>query len=865
MATKTFSITSVGGLTNQVIQTINGTGNVGDKVTVFDGSTSLGTTTVDASGKWTANVLLVNTQGTHTISANMYVNQGEDGQSKTLVTSNSVAYTVDTVAPTVSAVSELSNNSTTSLAKAGNVITETFTSTDTVTGVTIDGQAATVAHGSGNNYTATYTVQAGDTNGAAAVAITATDAAGNTTTITPAGTVTVDTVAPTVTITSAGGLTNKVHQTITGIGEPGSAITVLDGMTVLGTTTVANDGTWSDSITFANTQQVAHTITATDTDAAGNVGKSASEILSFTVLMGTGNSLIDYQPAGWTTLTTSIFNSLVSVSDANGVNVTQYRITDTSTPNHLSLYDNGVVTSGQTTTFSASDLARGQLMFNSLSLGTDTLSIQAFDGQVWSAAVNVNAIVRPADKPMTIMSNHAIAAEEDHTSGGTALSNLITITDGGNGPFIDTVQSLMLLDTGTNGGYFTVNGVKEAANTIISVGAADVGSVKYYSGTNATSEQLYVAANDGYQWGQWYAWSQVSGHSHNTAPLVTATGNSLSDYQPAGWTTLTTSVFNNLVSVSDANGDAITQYRITDTSATSHLSLYVNGVVAPGQTATFSASELANGHVMFNGLSAGTDTLSIQAFDGQDWGNTVTVNAVVRPAEQPLTISNNHSIAAYEDHAAGGTALSSLGSISGGAVQGLMLLDTGTNGGYFSVNGVKEAANTIINVGAADLASIKYYSGANGTSEQLYVAANNGTQWTNWYAWNQASGHENILSLLTDMATPTMLNGVGDTTTGSIPTLANFVEGTSPQINLDSKAFSALLGDINGDVQADQFASGSGSAAVKALLGNTVHLAYDTSDGALYYEASAASAPIEIAIIGQGANHNLHAADLHLV
>ncbi|MEI8077952.1 MAG: hypothetical protein WCH33_09640, partial [Betaproteobacteria bacterium] len=520
---------------------------------------------------------------------------------------------------------------------------------------------------------------------------------------------------------------------------------------------------------------------------------------------------------------------------------------------------------GQSVTFTASQLANGHVMFNGLSVGTDTLSIQAFDGQSWSAAVSVNAVVRPADLPMTIVSNHVIAADEDHASGGTPLSSLITIADADTEQYGDTVQGLMLLGTGTNGGYFTVNGHKEANNTIIKVAAADVASVKYYSGTNSTSEQLYVAAYDGYQWDNWYAWNQASGHAHNTAPLVTATGNSLSDYQPAGWTPLSTSAFNDLVSVSDANGDAITQYRITDTSATSHLSLYANGVVAAGQAATFTASDLANGWVMFKGLSAGTDTLSIQAFDGQDWSDAVMVNAVVRPAEQPITIADNHAIAAYEDHASGGTALSSLVNISGGAVQGLMLLDTGANGGYFMVNGVQQAANAIINVGAADVASVKYYSGPNGSSEQLYVAANNGYQWNNWHAWNQGSGHENILSLLTDMSTPTMLNGVGNTTTGSIPTLANFFEGTSPRINLDSKAFSALLGDINGNVQADQFASGSGSAAVKALLSGNVHLAYDTSDGALYYEASAASTPIEIAIIGQGANHNLHAADLHLV
>jgi hypothetical protein len=235
---------------------------------------------------------------------------------------------------------------------------------------------------------------------------------------------------------------------------------------------------------------------------------------------------------------------------------------------------------------------------------------------------------------------------------------------------------------------------------------------------------------------------------------------------------------------------------------------------------------------------------------------------VVLPAALPLSIVNNNVIAAYEDQATGGTPLSTLLNISGGTVKALSLLDTGRDGGYFTVNGVQQTSNAPINVSAADVASVKYYAGPNGSSEQLYVQANNGYQWNGWYAWNQASGRENIISLLSDMLTPTILNRDGITFTGSTPTFANYVDGSSPPINLDSKAFAALLGDANGNVRDSQFFSGAGA---KSALSNTVLLAYDTSDGALYYDASLTSPPIEIAIIGQGPNLQLQAADLHLV
>ena len=64
------AITSTGGLTNHPTQTISGTVDMADAgtvVTVFDGTSSLGTATVDGSGNWHTNVTLSG-DGTHTLS-----------------------------------------------------------------------------------------------------------------------------------------------------------------------------------------------------------------------------------------------------------------------------------------------------------------------------------------------------------------------------------------------------------------------------------------------------------------------------------------------------------------------------------------------------------------------------------------------------------------------------------------------------------------------------------------------------------------------------------------------------------------------------------------------------------------------------
>jgi hypothetical protein len=97
----------------------------------------------------------------------------------------------------------------------------------------------------------------------------------------PAGILQIETTAPAVTITSAGGVTIQATQIVTGtvgIDDAGSTVTVFDGSTRVGTATVQANGSWSAGITLANG---ANTLTAQDTDAAGNVG--TSNAVTFTV------------------------------------------------------------------------------------------------------------------------------------------------------------------------------------------------------------------------------------------------------------------------------------------------------------------------------------------------------------------------------------------------------------------------------------------------------------------------------------------------------------------------------------------------------------------------------------------------------
>ncbi|KFC91944.1 Ig-like domain-containing protein, partial [Leminorella grimontii] len=68
---------------------------------------------------------------------------------------------------------------------------------------------------------------------------------------------------------------------ITGSGKAGSTIKIYDGATLLGSTTVASDGSWSFT-PASDLGQGAHSITATATDLAGNVSNPTSAF-AFTI------------------------------------------------------------------------------------------------------------------------------------------------------------------------------------------------------------------------------------------------------------------------------------------------------------------------------------------------------------------------------------------------------------------------------------------------------------------------------------------------------------------------------------------------------------------------------------------------------
>jgi hypothetical protein len=274
---------SNGGQTNDTTPTLTGKAPAGAVVTLREGSVVLGTTTANANGAWSFTPAAL-AEGAHSVVASFVANGVTN-------TSNAYSLTVDTAAPTVRVTADKA-----ALLNAGETATVFFELSESSADlsnadiVLSGGTLSTLqgVPGTGNatsgfmRYAATFTKTATTGTAAASVSVASdkfSDASGNfnqdgadtdntwtfngtNTTTTTIGNVTDNVGNPNGAVQpiANGGQTNDTTPTFSGRGTPGEVVTIKDGNTVVGSTTVNPDGTWS--FTAPGQGEGAHSYTA---------------------------------------------------------------------------------------------------------------------------------------------------------------------------------------------------------------------------------------------------------------------------------------------------------------------------------------------------------------------------------------------------------------------------------------------------------------------------------------------------------------------------------------------------------------------------------------------------------------------------
>ncbi|HGH4635947.1 TPA: BapA/Bap/LapF family large adhesin [Enterobacter bugandensis] len=263
-----------GDTTDDTTPTLSGTAPADAVITVYDGTTLLGTATLDGSGGWSFTPVIPLTDGPHTLTVH-----ATDAAGNTTI-STPFELTVDTVPPATPDIPAITVN-------------PDGTETPLNPGETTRDTTPTLS-GTGNW---TWTPATPLPNGTYDITLTVTnmDGTGNESAPSQPVTITIDTDAPTApaapVITDSvsqitgpvpdGGTTNDPRPVLSGTGTANDVINITDTVngtpTIVGTVTVDSNGNWSwrpDS----NIGEGSHVYTATATDEAGNVSDPSPAI-----------------------------------------------------------------------------------------------------------------------------------------------------------------------------------------------------------------------------------------------------------------------------------------------------------------------------------------------------------------------------------------------------------------------------------------------------------------------------------------------------------------------------------------------------------------------------------------------------------
>lgn len=527
--TQTPTISAVSIISNNIT---NSRAKVGDIVTLnFTSSETIVTPTVTIAGhaisatntsgnNWKVDHTMVSGDATGlvTFSIPFFDIAGNAGSLVTATTNNS-SVSFDKTNPTLAPVAIIANSTFTTVARVGNSVSLTFTSSEIVATpvVTMAGHTATATSIDDQNWTATYIIVSGDNEGVIPFTISVSDFTGNTATATATtnnSSVTIDKTIPV--LTSVTIASNNVNPAYAKAGEIVTVSftadeTIATPTVVIGNiaATVVNTGgnNWAGSLALSTQPESNVGFNISFSDIAGNIGAS--------VIATTNSSNVIYDKTAPVLQTVSIASNNVNTAyakpgDVVTLNFTANQTIGTPTVTLAGNTVTAVNTSGNNWTATRTMSAEAA--------GTVTFSISFADlagnvGSTASATTNSSAVTFDKTVPsitnVTIVSNNtnpALARSGDIATINFTSSEPIKTPDVTVGAFVATATntggnnwsvSSRALTTEPEGlVIFSIPFQDLAGNTGTTVTATTNSSNVFFDKTNPVISSLTIASNN---------------------------------------------------------------------------------------------------------------------------------------------------------------------------------------------------------------------------------------------------------------------------------------------------------------------------------------------------------------------------------
>jgi hypothetical protein len=824
-------VSNTDSITSDTTPTFTGTGTVGDTVTLFDGSTAIGSGVVGAGGTYTITTSAL-ANGAHSIAAEQTDALGDTG-----ALSAPLSVTIDTVAPTVSSIttsgSGISNGS--GDLGAGHTVTFSvnFSENVYVSGtpnfLLNDGGTATYQSGSGSGTLVfTYTVTAGQNVSDLALGSgginlnggTIQDIAGNNAVLTgsqnanPSGTLQIDTAAPTLTVSgispdtgssNTDGITDIAKVTVSGtidVADHGLTITVKDGSAIVGTTTADSNGNWS--LTNVTLSSGTNNLTATATDGAGNAGTSTAFVATLDTTaptaVGTVTALSSDTGSSSSDFVTNVASQTVSGTYSGTLNTgdtiqvsanggTTWVTATVNTSNHTWSVT-GVTLSSGTGTLSvqtvdtAGNTAAGTGHSYTLDTTAPTLTVGGIspdsgssntDGVTNVATVTVSGTIDAADHGLTITvkdGSTIVGATTADSNGNWNLTN-VTLTNGTNNLTATATDGAG--NAGTSTAFVaTLDTTAPTAVGTVTALSSDTGSSSSDFVTNVASQTVSGTYSGTLNTGDTI---QVSANGGTT--WVTATVNTSNHTWSASGVTLSSGTGTLSVQTVDTAGNTAAGTGHSYTLDTTAPTLTVGGISPDtGSSSTDGITKIAT--VTVSGtIDVADHGLTITVKDGSTIVGTTTADSNGNWSLTTVTLANGtNNLTA--------TATDTAGNV-GTSTAFVATLDTAAPAALGTVTALSQdtgASSTDFITDVASQTVSGTYSGTLNTGDTIQVSANGGSTWvtatvnTSNHTWS-ASG-------------VTLSSGTGTLSVQTVDIAGNTAAGTGHAYTLDTTAPTAL-------------------------------------------------------------------------
>ncbi|EDE9867540.1 BapA prefix-like domain-containing protein [Salmonella enterica] len=800
-----------GAFTNDRTLTINGSGENGSTVTIYDNGVAIGTALV-TDGVWTFNTPELS-EASHALTFS-----ATDDAGNTTAQTQPITITVDITAPPAPTVQTVDDDGTRVAGIADPYATVEIHHIDG----TLVGSA--VANGTGEFV---VTLSPAQTDGGTLTAI-AIDPAGNTSAVSAPWTIVVDITPPAIPVLTSvvddqpgitgnlvsGQLTNDATPTLNGRGEAGATINVyLDGNPAsIGTTTVNSDGTWSftPQTPLANGS---HTFTLSATDPAGN----SSAVSSGFVLT------IDATPPAAPVI--------ASVAD-NTAPVT-------------GIVPNGGSTNETRPTLSGTGEAGTTISIYNGSALVGTAQVQANGSWSFTPSTSLGAGVWNLTATATDAAGNTSAASE--------IRSFTIDTTAPAAPVIDTVYD----GTGPITGNLSSGQITDEARPVISGTRETNTTIRLYDNGTLLAE---IPADNSSSWRYTPDASLATGNHVITVIAVDAAGNASPVSDSVNFVVDTTPPLTPVItSVSDdqapglgtiANGQNTNDPTPTfsgTAEAGATITLYENGTVI----GTTTAQPDGAWSVSTSTLASGTHVITAVATDAA--GNS-SPNSTAFTLTVDTTAPQTPILTSVVDDVAGGVT----GNLANGQI---------TNDNRPTLNGTAEAGSVVSIYDGDTLLGVTSANASGAWSFTPTTGLNDGTRTLTVTATDPAGNVSPATSgftIVVDTLAPTvpLITSIVDDVPNNTGAIGNgqSTNDTQPTLNGTAEANSAVSIFDNGALVAtvNANASGNWSWTPTAALGQGSH-AYSVSAADAAGNVSAASPSITIIVdtIAPGAPGNL--------